>query len=290
MASLGWRVVACIPAGRRRRMEPLVMHLRAQRPLVDEVHLWMNTVDPDDDRWLRALAADDSFFRIVERHPDATRSPMQANISTFYAAEHADALTVFVRLDDDIVWMAPDAIERLVAYRLANQRPLVVFGNIVNNAMCAWYHQQGGALPANPRLSRYCMDETSWRSPWWARLTHELFLNDIAAGHESRWLYAHRPLISHERFSISVFAWLSTDYDRAWSSPDLFLAEEEGWICHTAPKELDRPNHMCGDALFAHYSFFPQRNALDSTDVLDRYLRVAQDRQHDAYLRLMELQ
>ena len=46
---------------------------------------------------------------------------------------------------------------------------------------------------------------------------------------------------------------------------------EEPQVGRDWPRLLGRPNEICGEALVAHFAYFPQREALDRTNLLERY-------------------
>ena len=57
--------------------------------------------------------------------------------------------TIYARFDDDICYVADDAIANWRKFREANVAPFLVLGNIVNNAVCSHSHQQAGLIPTS---------------------------------------------------------------------------------------------------------------------------------------------
>jgi hypothetical protein len=49
---------------------------------------------------------------------------------------------------------------------------------------------------------------------------------------------------------------------------------EEIWLSTDKPKELSAPNIIFGNSLFVHYAFAPQRQFLESTDILEKYKNI----------------
>lgn len=266
---MSYRIVACIPAGRQRYMELLVPHLLRARQLLSEVQLWLNTAVPDDVSYLRGLATlHPGFFRIIE--PEQTPGGFKT-ICQFWS--HAiDPATIYVRTDDDIVWMAGDAIEKLVQHRLEHPDAFMVFGNTVNNAICSYLHQQQGCIPRSAglaTLSATC--SLAWRSAFFGEAAHRTFLQHLEEGRTNDYLFTRWILGSYPRFGINVCCWFGRDFRSG--DPHLMKGEEEHWVSCVRPRQLARPNEICGQALFSHFAYYLQRYGLDRTDLLQQYQR-----------------
>lgn len=300
----GYKVVACVPSGRERTMSLLMRHLRANRGLLDGVQLWEN-VKPFDDHtttaqsdldWIRSQA--DDFVAVIpldDREPP--RKPKQLNTGRFYR-NTTDADTIYIRFDDDIIWLHPDAIRNLVRYRIAHQEPLAVFATIWNNAIVSALEQEAGNIDQRfGRISLFCMDDIAWKLPEFAPYIHELLLSKIADGTVED-LYLDPMLLVTEfqrrrgqnmalRFSVSCFAWFGAHM--ADQAEIIYPIEEEQYISFAYPNLSENYNHLCGDALVSHYSFFTQRPKLDSMPhILGTYRELADDAYHDAYYRLLD--
>lgn len=142
-----YRVVTVTPAGRKRYLAILVPYLLRNRTHIAEHHWWVNTRDAADVEYLEELAAQyPTFFKLDRR---TFYNVDQPTVSIWqYFRDCVDEDTIYVRLDDDICYVAPDAIHTLTAYRATHRDPFLVLGNIVNNAICSYYQQQTGLLSA----------------------------------------------------------------------------------------------------------------------------------------------
>ena len=294
MSFEGFNVIACVPAGRRRVMDPLLKHLRVNSHLIDRVHLWQNTDNADDLEWMRKQA-DDYVHLIPLDYDEPPRIPKQLNTGRFYQYA-TDPDTVYIRFDDDIVWIAPDAIESLLRLRLEQRDPFVVFATIWNNAVISSIAQELGIINGSyGHVDRYCMDPVGWKDPEFGEYVHRTLLMAIEAGTVDQLKFGHtsavrvpqgnRPLPSPLRFSVSCFVWFGSDM--ALVADELWAAEEEQFISGTYPDRTGRFNLIAGDALVSHYSFFTQRAHLDTTDILTKYQDLADNAYHDAYYRLL---
>lgn len=149
------KVIAAIPAGRRETLELLVSHLLAARDIIDECHLWVNTTKESDLNYLKSLETHwpDFFRRVPSRVPvDGNRS-----VSCFYGEAYRQPRTIYIKLDDDIVWLASDSIRKLLEFRVANPRYFLVFADIWNNQLCDHLHQRCGLLTDEPLIDWNCM-------------------------------------------------------------------------------------------------------------------------------------
>ncbi len=252
------RVISVTPAGRRRYLQALVPHLLRQRHVISEHHWWLNTTDALDVRYVEDVTARHPEFFKICRKPVRPDLLLGENIWRYFR-EYSAPDTLYVRLDDDIVYAAPDAIANLLRYRLEHRRPLLVVGNIVNNAVCTHFHQRAGLVPWHwGRVENDCMDHCGWERGAFARKLHGLFLREIRRGRLDRWKRVALPIDGARRFSINVISWLGDDLAGV---PELELdrIDEEPFLTETLPARLGRPNEACSDALFAHFAFYPQR-------------------------------
>ncbi len=267
------RVVACVPAGRRRYMEVLAPHLLRNRHIIHEVQLWANTTDGEDLTFLHELSVQHAgYFRIIL--PKTTPAGC-ATICQFWT-HTTDPDTIYVRTDDDIVWIGSEAISRLVECRVARPQPFLIFGNIVNNGICSYIHQRQGCLPLTAGIvTPNVTCSTGWRNPRFAEAVHRAFLKHLNESQTDAFLFGNWTLCEYERFSINVCAWFGKDFNP--KDPDAMKGNEEYWVCCVRPRQLGRPNEICGQALFSHFAFYTQRDYMDTTNILAEYRRITSE-------------
>lgn len=309
------RVVAWTPYGRQETVSILgkYMHREHERGIVDEWWLCLNT-DPgqaDDLRYAYLLAAAYPDWIKIKDRPTGRprRHPKQRNTGYFYEYM-TDRDTVFVRLDDDIVYVHEEAISRLATHRLEHPAGVASFPVMWNNAIISWYAQQSGAIPAAgtvmmwnmesakdwvgmseeemnqparaetyvwPKVGGpYCMDPVGWADGRFAVAIHRLLLDKVADDRvEELFLYQDFPVSLGTQFSVSTFASLGSMYAALPEPGVLVPYEEEHWHTVHQPSVLGEPNIIVGDALVSHYTFFPQRAIVQATDILERYRYLA---------------
>jgi len=271
------RVVTVTPAGRRRYTPILAKHLLRHRHVIDEHHWWACTRDKNDLAHLQALTAENAdFFRINDQPYYGDRSLM-SNIWKFFK-DYTDPDTIYIRLDDDICYIAPDAIANLVRFRQENPEPFLVLGNIVNNSVCTHFHQKAGLLPMDSSLTpNECNYPEGLRSSPYARVIHRSFLRDVDRNRIDRWQDMPIDHKGDELFSINVICWRGQDMG-AIAELEQKHVEEEPFLTIELPRRLKRPNVVCPSALFSHYAFYWQRDHLEWTarGLLARYARLAE--------------
>jgi hypothetical protein len=287
----GKRVVAWTPYGRRETVSILFAYMwrEHERGLVDEWWLCMNT-DPGqqaaDVAYAYKLAArHGDFVKIVDRPADIPRlHPKQRNTGYFYRYM-TDRDSVFLRLDDDIIYVHPEAVERLVRHRIETQVGVCSFPVMWNNSIVSWFLQKAGVIPEGQLDSGefwptvggpYCMDPVGWANGQFAVQMHRFLLEHIEAGTTDKCLlYQDYQVQLGQQFSVSVFTSLGSMYADLQQPGVLVPSEEESWHTIHQPTRIGQPNTLVGDALVSHYTFFPQGPIVRSTDILDHYRRIA---------------
>jgi hypothetical protein len=284
----GKRVVAWTPYGREATVSILAQYMlrEHERGIVDEWWLCMNTdVDQVDDlvfaMKLDLMQGESKWIKRLERPEHCPRlTPKQRNTGYFYRYM-TDPDTVFVRFDDDIVYVHEDAIERLVRHRLEVQEGVLSFPVMWNNSIISWYAQQAGIIPRELGVvgGPHCMDPMGWANGQFAVSIHELLLGSLEAGEDGSkfFLYQDFSLPVGTQFSVSVFASLGSMYANLEEPGVLQPSEEESWHTVHQPKRIGVPNMIVGNALVSHYTFFPQGPIVRATNILDRYRSLAKE-------------
>jgi hypothetical protein len=283
----GKRVVAYTPYGREQTVSILAEYLKAEQAkgFLDEWMLCMNT-DPGqeaDVAYAHKLAKNHKWINCYTRPGHLTpdlpipdewkqgdRHPKQMNTGRFnWYMQDPD--TIYVRLDDDIVWMEHDALHNLVLAKISRPDLLGVFPVIWNNAICSWWLHQEGHLQGFPPVGRHCVDPMGWGDPQFAERLHGLLLEHIAHHNERlTFIAGFLELGWREQFSVSAFAIEGDEYAQLGGVLD--WDEEEHWLTQFRTGIVRKANAIVGNAAVSHFTFFTQRAyILNETDLLDRY-------------------
>ena len=278
------KVIAWIPYGRRSTVEILLEYLQRDhdRGIVDELWLYMNT-DPgqvDDMSWAILTARKRSWVKLVQR-PIKVVVHQRKQRNTGYAYRYmTDPDTVYVRFDDDVVYVHEDTIATLALHKIYNPAVTCSFPIIINNAICSHFLQKDGKIPIEwGEVDLFCMDKNGWGNGQFAIKLHEQFLADIENDDVEGYFGHHDwQLPLGEQFSVSCFASLGSMYAKldppGVIQPDQTL-EEESWHTETQPRRVMVPNVIVSNAIVSHYTFFTQHPFFAGTDILDRYRTLA---------------
>lgn len=270
----GKTVVVVTPAGRQRYLELLIPQILRYRPVVDEYRLWVNSENEEDIAYMKSVAEKYPGFVTLEFLPPGVSVNGNFTIHKFFQ-NCTQADTIYVRMDDDLILLDTlEAFTGLLEFRLQQPRFLVVYGNILNNAVIAHLHHRMGKLDYKAGISSYnCLDKLGWRSGVYAENIHRQVLRQPSL-EPFRFMNAW-VLFDYERVSINCICWLGETFREfeGYVHPD-----EEQYIGNVLPETLRTPNVIYGGYVCVHYAFQPQREYLEATDVIERYReRIAHD-------------
>ncbi len=288
----GRRVIAWTPYGRVLTYSLLIKYFKreVEKGVVDEVWLFMNT-DPtgqeQDVAFAHEVAEQYPWAKLVYRPEGIPRHPGPKQRNTGYAYRYmTDPDAVYVRLDDDIVYLHEDALTNLVQRRIETPAPTAIFATTWNNAIVSWFAQQAGVIPREYGEvgGPYCMNPMGWANGEFAVKIHNLLLDKIEAGRvEDLFLYQDFPIQNPTtgspsmQFSVSCFASLGSMYAGLSSGPGVLVPdEEESFHTEHQPSVIGVPNVLVGNAIVSHLTFGPQRAHVFATDILDRYRALAE--------------
>jgi hypothetical protein len=279
----GKKVVAWVPYGRAKTVSILLEYLQRDhdRGLIDELWLCLNMdVQQRDDRaWALKIALHRDWVALQERpHHVIKHERKQRNTGYFYQYM-IDPDTIFVRFDDDVIYVHEDAVERIVLHAIHGDQ-VAVFPMIINNAICTHFLQRDGKVPLEwGEVNLFCMDTNGWANGQFAIQLHEWFLAHLDNSTvESLFSHHDYQLPMGEQFSVSCFASRGSMYAELKPPgvlmPDQIL-EEESWHTEIAPRYKKVPNKIAGNAFVSHFTFFTQHPFFEGTDILDRYATIA---------------
>ena len=266
----GHRIVCVTPAGRRRYLRLLIPYVLAC-PWVDRYDLWVNTPDDADLAFMEAVAGIDDRIRLVPL-PEG-KTPGAAAIHAFWP-DATDVDTVYVRFDDDVVWIDPRFFDTFLGFRLEHPEYFVVAPLIINNAMSTYLLQTFRKIRIPRLVSSDRFDPIGWSNPKFARSLHDFFQALVASGEMEKLNCGPIPL-SGNCFSINCIAWFGRNFA---SFGGKVPEDEEPAVSSTISLRTGRLNAMETGAIAAHFAFFTQREEMDRSGLLDGYIRLAADR------------
>lgn len=262
------------PAGRKQFLEILFNNLRRYLDEFDEWVLWANTDNLEDLEYIRSLSKENDFIKHIELD-----IPFSHNFSISSFFKYAvDPNAVYLRLDDDICFIDKKAISTIFEYRINNTKPFLVYGNIVNNAMINYIQQRCGRYDSSYGINSYmALEYLQHDTSEIAANIHKMFIDKFKKSQLDDLKFSHKWIfLDYERASINAVSWLGKDFLAFDGKPDFtgqVDEDEEEFLSCTMPKRLGRPNEVCGNAIFVHFSFNKQLEYLmnNHSDIYEFY-------------------
>lgn len=260
----GYQIVVNTAAGRRRYMQYLIPYILAC-PIVDRYDIWINTHNCADIEFFKQIAAIYPQVNLVWQ-PDGIVNG-NASINAFYK-KCIEPHTVYFKLDDDIVWMETDAIEKMVKFRIDNPEYFLVSPLVINNSLSTYLLQTSGKI----QLKEYCNADSShqilWKSGRFSKDLHNWFISNYLS--TSKWpeLHLGHKIMGMTRFSINAILWFG---DEMAKFKGIVPGDDEEFMSCIYPTSQGMANAWNGDTIMAHFAFFTQRAHLDAANILERY-------------------
>ena len=259
-----FKIVCLTPAGRRRYMKYLIPQVLAS-DIVDRYDIWVNTTDKEDICFFEQLSKKYRKLNLVWQ-PDGIVNGIQS-INAFYK-KCIDEDTIYFKLDDDIIWMEPDLIQKMVAFRVSNPQYFLVSPMVINNALCTYILQVNNLL----YLREYCccaaIHPVFSLNGKFAVELHKWFLDRWLTSQKYENLHSGKHEFSMTRFSINAILWFGTDMKKF---NGIVTGDDEEFLSCLYPTSKGMSNCINGDILAAHFAFFTQRAEVDRAHILEQY-------------------
>jgi hypothetical protein len=251
------RTYAITFAGRRDRMPLLVDAIRAalERGIIDEWHVWNYARTPEDAAWVQSLAADN----IVIKTPAKIVKAKYEDAYLEYTPDTYGPQDVFVKIDDDIVYLDVDGLDHMISFRRLNPQYYIVSANVVNNSLCYLMQRELGCFAGVevPELM------TSGEQ---ATTLHRAFLGGAKAMYESAAEYN-----LDYSLNINCIAWLGADLESVSKCESTSINNDEMNLSNAFPKIFERPACIFGPCVAAHLSFHTQDADMPIAELLHEY-------------------
>lgn len=268
---LGKRIIIVTPAERKETLQILSNYI-LPNTIVDEWHLWINTRNSNGIKYIESLLH--PKIKIIKEDLIFDEYDSCGELYKFF--KHAiDPNTVYVKCDDDIVWMDYYSIYNLVDFRIKNPNYFLVLGNIVNNAVCDHIHKNYcDAYDKNvfkDSFGYFYSDHFGTVCINYAIKKHWNLFQHIKSNTTNKYYHKNWTMRTEDRFSINVISWLGEEFAKFGGNVG---ADEENWLTTIAPQQKNKPNIILGNTLFSHYTFDLQRYNLNQTNILECYRKI----------------
>lgn len=256
------------PAGRKRYLEVLYKHLKSQKNDFNKWTLWINTCNEEDVNYCKQLTQENEWIQTIT--PDL-RPRGRRTIYQFFKYA-CDPDSVYIRFDDDMIWIEKDFIKNLTNFRINNPEYFLVYPNIINNSIIDHLNQRTEALILNNLINYDCFDNNGWSNSKVAEQKHNNFIDSIINFDIEKFKFKKWVLNRYERVSINCISWLGNEFQKFDGKVH---NDEEQWLTVEAPKIFNKYNIIYGEPICSHYAFFTQRDYLDNqTDILKKYINL----------------
>jgi hypothetical protein len=240
-------------------LQSMVWHLVAQkrRNDFDEWIIFKTRNDANDDRYLDIVRGIHHWITVEDRNVQADRSLDIARSTT-----RAD--TIYVKLDQNVVWLEDGFVRKLVEARIGNPEPFLVMPNIVNHGYVAFIYKRNGVFDAPLGYDDL--------EPETAKRMHETFLADLEKNSISKWKRAFDQYVKEDTGAVSLPAVAYFGADFADFVIDDGVDVDE-YLTSVVPQRKERRVLFVGSPLCVNYSANDrQLAALNGTDIHKRYI------------------
>lgn len=139
-----WRIIVVTPAGRKKYLSILASYILSEN-LIDEWQLWVNTTNIDDINFMEELKRKYSKIKLIY-----SKNKIQGNLSIGQFFKYTvDPSSIYIRVDDDVVFFEENFFKKLVYERINNRNPLLIFPVIINNSIISHLLQQNKIINLN---------------------------------------------------------------------------------------------------------------------------------------------
>lgn len=281
-------------AGRKEYLSILLKYIKYAKQLgeFDGWHLWHNTEKEEDISYIYDLEKQYDFIKVIP-FPDSETlektcfisSPIYnagkmvyaCTIKYFYTVDSTDENAVYLKLDDDIVFIEKHSIGKLFEYRLENKTNFLVYGNTINNTAMANIHQKIGVLSKDfGQVSFNPTDNLGLYSGKFVEFTHNNFFEKYKLNLLKQYNFEPLEIENYTPVAIQVISWWGKDYKKFGG---IIPQNEHDEIFQASirPKIEHRKNIILGTGLFSHYSAEVTRDYMRTTDILSKYEKLADE-------------
>lgn len=260
----GYKIVVNTAAGRRRYMQYLVPPI-LESDIVDRYDIWINTHNMLDIEFFSQLAKHYSKVNLVWQ-PDGIVNGIQS-INAFYRNCIEDK-TIYMKLDDDVVWFEPDLFKKMVKFRVENRNAFLVSPLVINNSLSTYLLQIHNKIKLNKYYEAQCSHPILWENGKFAVELHHWFIQNYLIPNNYSELYIGKQPWGITRFSINCILWFGEDMKVFHG---IVPGDDEDFLSCVYPSQNGLYNYINGDAIISHFAFGPQRVQLDQAQILEKY-------------------
>lgn len=258
-----YKIVVNTAAGRRRYLQYLIPFV-VSNELVDRYDLWVNTTDKLDICFLEEMSKKYPKINLIWQ-PDGVINGV-LSIDAFYRY-CCDDDTIYIKLDDDIIWLEPNFFEELVAFRIANPSYFMVSPLVINNDISTYILQSKGLIQFKEYFEAKSYN-LIWYNGYFAEELHKWFIDNYLKTNRYAELHCGHHEVALNRYAINAVAWFGKDFSAFGGE---VVGDDEEFLTVIHPSKINRIHCFDCNTIAVHFSFSMQRRILDSTNILSVY-------------------
>ncbi len=263
----GYKVVANTAVGRRRYLKYLLPQVLVS-DVVDRYDLWVNTLDKVDIAFFESMAKEFPKLNLIWQ-PKGEIDGIYSMADFYPLCQDED--TIYIKLDDDVVWFDPDFFNEICKYRTEHPDYFLVSPLVINNGICNYILQNRGIIKFNQYLTCQGYDPAFYNG-YLAEQLHNWFIEtQLKHGDFHRILSDQPQDIAMQRFAINAVAWFGKDFKKFGG---VLSGDDEEFLTVIYPVRNNLTNSFDCNTVVSHFSFSAQRAHLDKTDILSKYEQI----------------
>jgi hypothetical protein len=318
-------------AGRKKFLEILFEYILKYKHHFDEYHIYAQTDVKEDLDFINDFYNKNTdFVKVIHKEDYGLRNPALVDPEKRELYSHSydipnldlwniawkncqDENTVYLRLDDDIVYVDETLFTDFLDFRIKNPQYPLIYPVIINNSTSNWILQKYmnikyretthyydkwstakdhvknyitnlGRIPDRitdvvPEFLILC--EKGWGDILFCIDLHEKFLDKLENGEISDYRFSKNGesgflLESNPPMSINCISWLGKnmkEYTKKYGD----IYQEEPWVSVYLPVLTNSPNFVYFGSVVSHFAFYRQiEMGLLSTNILERYKKISE--------------
>ena len=266
----GYKVKVLIFAGRKDTMSILMPQIKSE--LIDEIIIGVNTNNKNDLEYIYSLKDNEPKITYLEVPKNIKRCSQES--FRFFYTKMEDEDTIYFKLDDDLIYIAPGYFEKTLKFRCEHPEYICVYPMIINNPLCNYLLSKKDVPLMYNKCDTATLMYMTWKNPIVAEKLLLLFaefkdeplwkMDNFEFGKEMNF----KGKFGCIRPSINAICFFGKDFKNL--NVKNYQTDDEEFLTNQV-FNCGRKSIIYGDTLVAHYAFYTQRQHLNNTNVLKKY-------------------
>ncbi len=292
--------------GRKFSIKILFKYILKYKKYIDEYRIYIATTIQNDIDFMEKFAKDNSDFVKIIYTYDKNHNKILNDRNKIWDNSYKNSVEedcVYLKFDDDIVYIEENIFTDFITYRLKNPDPLLIYPIIINNIISSYNLQEKNIFSTHSktnigkswintfnRIKPYLLQNKgkkikigkitkeqevlcpiSWGNLEYCINIHNTFINDVNNKNIDKYRIGNYTLKNSEPMSINCCCWLGTGLKNVVNKYGN-IVDDEPRLCIYLPTWDNNPNKVFGNTIVSHYSYYKQRElGLDDTDILNKY-------------------